>query len=101
MKEKSLHKKLHLKFYMMIKIVYVGIRAYDTEPGKIVKRMSRRDSLDGDWVDINIDSYHDLRTAFSFQVNAAGVKGDEAITEDGDNWDSTWDPIWYVKTSSD
>jgi hypothetical protein len=83
------------------KNLYVGIRAYDTEPGKIVKRMSRRDILDGDWVDINIDSYHDLRTAFSFEVNAAGVKGDEAITEDGDNWDSTWDPIWYVKTSID
>ena len=83
------------------KNLYVGIRAYDTEPGKIVKRLSRRDNLDGDSVDINIDSYHDLRTAFSFQVNAAGVKGDEAITEDGDNWDSTWDPIWYVKTSVD
>ncbi len=83
------------------KNLYVGIRAYDTEPGKIVERLSRRDNLDGDWVDINIDSYHDLRTAFSFQVNASGVKGDEAITEDGDNRDSTWDPVWYVKTSID
>ncbi|NIM12066.1 MAG: hypothetical protein GTO45_08100 [Candidatus Aminicenantes bacterium] len=81
--------------------LYVGIRAYDTEPGKIVRRLARRDNFDGDWVAVNIDSYHDLRTAFSFAVNAKGVKCDKAITEDGDNHDPSWDPIWYVKTSVD
>jgi hypothetical protein len=83
------------------KNLYVGIRAYDSEPGKIVKRMTRRDNFDGDWVGINIDSYHDLRTAFAFRVNAAGIKGDAAITEDGSSDDSTWDPTWFVKTSVD
>ena len=81
--------------------LYVGIRAYDTEPDKISRIMCRRDYFDGDWVEINIDSYHDLRTAFSFSVNAAGVKGDEAISNDGGNWDKSWDPIWYVKTHVD
>ncbi|OFX85793.1 MAG: hypothetical protein A2W99_05520 [Bacteroidetes bacterium GWF2_33_16] len=81
--------------------LYIAIRAFDTEPDKIVKRMSRRDGFDGDWVEINIDSYFDKRTAFSFTASVSGVKGDEAITNDGDNWDSTWDPIWYVKTSID
>jgi hypothetical protein len=80
--------------------LYVGIRCFDTSPDSIVKRMSRRDGFDGDWIEINIDSYHDLRTAFSFTVNAAGVKGDEAITNDI-NWDTSWDPIWYVKTGID
>jgi len=81
--------------------LYVAIRAHDTEPDEICKRLCRRDGFEGDWVEINIDSYHDLRTAFSFSVNAAGVKGDEAITSDGDNWDTNWDPIWYTKTSID
>ena len=40
------------------KFLYVGIRALDTEPEKIVKRMSRRDGFDGDFVEINIDSYY-------------------------------------------
>ncbi len=80
--------------------IYVGIRCFDSAPDSIEKRMSRRDGFDGDWVEINIDSYHDLRTAFSFTVSASGVKGDEAITND-DNWDDSWDPIWYVKTSID
>lgn len=81
--------------------LYVAIRAHDTEPEKICERLCRRDGFDGDWVEINIDSYHDLRTAFSFTVNAAGVKGDEAITNDGSNWDTNWDPIWYTKTKID
>ncbi|MFY0626548.1 MAG: carbohydrate binding family 9 domain-containing protein [Reichenbachiella sp.] len=83
------------------KFLYVGIRAFDTEPDKIVKRMSRRDGFEGDWVEINIDSYNDKRTAFSFTASASGVKGDEYVTNNGNNWDSTWDPIWYLKTSID
>jgi len=81
--------------------LYILVRAFDTEPGKIVKRMSRRDGFDGDWVEVNIDSYFDKRTAFSFTASVSGVKGDEAITNDGDRWDSTWDPIWYLETSID
>ncbi|MFQ5633227.1 MAG: DUF5916 domain-containing protein, partial [bacterium] len=83
------------------KNLYVVVRAYDTEPDKIVRRVTRRDGFDGDWVEINIDSYFDHRTAFSFTLTAAGVKGDEAISNDGDNWDSNWDPIWYGKTTVD
>jgi hypothetical protein len=83
------------------KNLYVLIRAFDREPDKIVKRMSRRDGFDGDFVEINIDSYHDKRTAFSFTASVSGVKGDEYVSNNGDNWDETWDPIWYLATSID
>ncbi len=83
------------------KFLYVGIRAFDHDHDKIVKRMSRRDGFEGDWVEINIDSYFDKRTAFSFTASVSGVKGDEYATNNGNNWDSTWDPIWYLKTSVD
>jgi hypothetical protein len=83
------------------KNLYVVIRAFDTEADKIERRVTRRDGFDGDWVEINIDSYFDHRTAFSFTLTAAGVKGDAAISNDGNNRDSNWDPIWYGKASID
>ncbi len=71
------------------KNLYIAIRAFDSEPEKIVKRMSRRDGFAGDWVEINIDSYFDKRTAFSFTASVSGVKSDEYISNNGDNWDSS------------
>jgi len=76
--------------------IYIGVLAYDSVPGEIVRRITRRDGFDGDRVTVMIDSYYDKRTAFSFTVTAAGVKGDEYITDDGQEWDETWDPIWYA-----
>lgn len=81
--------------------LYVFIRAFDTEPEKISRRISRRDNFDGDIVSIQIDSYYDQQTAFSFTAMASGAKGDEAITQDGNNWDESWNPVWYLKTSID
>ncbi len=80
--------------------LFVAIRAYDSEPEKIDRRLSRRDDIEGDWVGISIDSYHDKLTAFSFAVNAAGVKLD-VINVNDNSMDKTWNPIWYVKTSVD
>ncbi|WP_081894316.1 DUF5916 domain-containing protein [Muricauda sp. MAR_2010_75] len=83
------------------KSLYVGIRCFDTEPDKIVKRLSRRDGFEGDWIGIFIDSYHDKRTSFGFIVTAAGVKGDVLGSNNGNNEDDSWNPIWYVKTHTD
>ncbi|MFC1563739.1 DUF5916 domain-containing protein [candidate division KSB1 bacterium] len=78
--------------------LYVAFRLYDTEPDKIESRVTRRDRFPGDWVEINIDSYYDHRTAFSFTLSCSGVRSDELVSEDGENWDPSWDPIWYAKT---
>jgi hypothetical protein len=83
------------------KNLYVGVKCLDPEPDKIVRRMSRRDSFEGDMVEINIDSYNDKRTAFSFTASVSGVKGDEYVSNNGDDWDAGWDPIWYLSTSVD
>lgn len=83
------------------KFIYVGIQCLDKEPDKIVKRLSRRDGFDGDWVGIFIDSYYDKRTAFGFIVSAAGVKGDVLESNNGGNEDDSWNPIWYTKTHID
>lgn len=81
--------------------LYVFIKAYDDNPAEISRRMSRRDGFTGDMVEINIDSDLDKVTAFSFTAMASGVKGDEAISEGGNHWDSSWDAIWYLETSVD
>nr|WP_297912226.1 DUF5916 domain-containing protein [uncultured Allomuricauda sp.] len=81
------------------KYLYIGVRCYDAEPDKIVRRLSRRDGFDGDWVEFNIDSYHDKRTAFSFTVTAAGVKGDEFVSNNGNNWVGSWNSIWFTNTN--
>ncbi|WP_127123087.1 DUF5916 domain-containing protein [Chryseotalea sanaruensis] len=81
------------------KNLYIIFKNLDPDPSKIVSRMSRRDGFEGDWVEINIDSYYDKRTAFSFTSSVSGVKGDEYVSNNGDNWDASWDPIWYMKTS--
>ncbi len=81
--------------------LYVAIRAYDNAPDSIVERLTRRDQTEGDHVAIGFDSYHDERTAFVFGVNAAGVKYDYIISNDGQNEDYTWDPNWWIRTGTD
>ncbi|MBP1669225.1 MAG: hypothetical protein H6Q21_1591, partial [Bacteroidetes bacterium] len=81
--------------------LFVFIRAYDSVPDKISRIISRRDNYEGDMVQICIDSYYDQQTAFAFTASASGAKGDQAVSEDGDNWDDSWNPVWYLKTSID
>lgn len=80
------------------RFLYVAYQCHDLSPDSIVRRMSRRDQFPGDWVEINIDSYHDLRTAFSFTLSVSGVRGDEFVSNNGNNWDVSWNPIWFSKT---
>lgn len=81
--------------------LYFGIRAHDSHPEEIVNRLARRDWFPGDWVEINIDSYGDKRTAFSFTSSVSGTRGDEFISNDGDDWDGSWDPVWNLATNID
>jgi hypothetical protein len=76
--------------------IYVAIRAYDNEPDKIDRQMTRRDERLGDIVGINFDSYHDRRTGFEFDLTAAGCKLDLIMTNEG--FDTDWNPVWDGKT---
>ena len=79
------------------KYLYISILALDSNPKSITSRLSRRDGFEGDRVNVLIDSYHDLRTAFLFTITAAGVRGDEIITNNGEDIDDSWNPIWIAK----
>ncbi|MCK5856345.1 MAG: carbohydrate binding family 9 domain-containing protein [Bacteroidales bacterium] len=81
--------------------IYVAVKSFDTQADSIDSRLTRRDNDEGDLVGVHFDSYHDLRTSFSFMVNAAGVKSDVLYSNNGDSEDQNWNPIWYVKTTKD
>jgi hypothetical protein len=81
--------------------IYVGMRAYDSSPDSIVSRLTRRDEIDGDMMAFQFDSYHDLQTAFTFFVSAAGSRADFYMSSDGENEDETWNAIWWVETRID
>ena len=74
--------------------VYIGVWCDDPEPTKIKNLLTRRD-VDGpaDAVLVGIDSYHDRRTGYVFQLNAAGVQRDMIVFDDSSQ-DDTWDAVW-------
>jgi Domain of unknown function (DUF5916)/Carbohydrate family 9 binding domain-like len=81
--------------------LYVFVRAYDAHPDSIIRLLERRDTFTpSDMIWVFIDSYHDRRTGYEFGVNAAGVKIDQAVYNDG-NEDGAWDAVWDVATRVD
>ncbi len=79
--------------------LYFGCRYFDSEPKKIVARLTRRDDeIESDEASIRIDSYHDHQTGYEFTFNAAGVKIDKLQYDDANREDDSWDPVWDVQT---
>ncbi|HEU4728174.1 MAG TPA: DUF5916 domain-containing protein [Kofleriaceae bacterium] len=74
--------------------IYVGVWADDPRPDLIRALLTRRDvDAPADSVMIAFDSYHDRRTAYGFQLNAAGVQRDVLMFDDS-SMDDTWDAVW-------
>ncbi len=81
--------------------VYFGIHCYDSEPSRIIATELRRDvsqDLD-DHFEILIDSNHDRRGAYVFEINPLGTQNDGLVVEeqggsDGGDFDRGWDGVW-------
>jgi len=74
--------------------IFVGVWAHDPHPELIRALLTRRDvDAPADAVTVAFDSYHDRRTAYAFQLNAAGVQRDMLMFDDT-NQDDTWDAVW-------
>ncbi|MGE0459745.1 MAG: DUF5916 domain-containing protein [Vicinamibacterales bacterium] len=81
--------------------LYVAIRAFDSEPDRIVGILTRRDQQSpSDWVKVIVDSYLDRRSAYEFAVNPVGVKRDRYYYNDGPS-DDSWDAVWDVQVARD
>lgn len=78
--------------------IYVAVWATDPEPAKIRRTLHRRDlEAAEDAIMVAFDSYHDKRSGFVFQLNAAGVQRDQVLFDDT-NSDDTWDAVWTGQT---
>ncbi len=78
--------------------LFVAIICQDSEPELIRDIFDRRDALNGDMTGIALDSYMDKRTAFEFNLSAAGQKMD--LKHLGDyQWDMNWNAVWDGATS--
>ena len=65
--------------------LYVVMEMYDSEPDKIISRLTRRDRyVESDLVNVIIDSYHDHQTAYAFTVFVSGTQKDSYYYND--NW---------------
>jgi len=82
--------------------VYVGARMYDAEPNGVRAQLARRDNISqSDIFEVDFDSYHDHRTAFTFAVNPLGVRLDAVASNDFMGGDTGWDPVWQAATQRD
>src|SRR5258705_7951413 len=81
--------------------VYFGVHCYDSEPSRIIATELRRDvsqDLD-DHFEILIDSNHNRRGAYVFQINPLGTQNDGLIVEEegdtnGGDFHRGWDGVW-------
>ncbi|MGD9140075.1 MAG: DUF5916 domain-containing protein [bacterium] len=75
--------------------LFVAFECFDSEPDKIIKRLTRRDRyIEGDLVNLIIDSHHDHQTAYAFVLYASGTQRDVYYYNDNwsnDNWDAVWE----------
>jgi hypothetical protein len=81
------------------KALYVAAFCHDTEPGKIIRQLGRRDSqVDSDWFMFAVDPYYDKRSGYLFGVNPAGAILDMALSNDITE-DSSWDGVWEAEAA--
>ncbi len=87
-----------LKILYNSNFLFVAIRCYDGEPEKIRRIFGSRDAFTGDVTGIAIDSYDDNKTAFEFNLTAAGQKID--LKHKGNfEFDLNWNAVWDGKTA--
>jgi hypothetical protein len=78
--------------------LWIGIHAYDREPGRILHAQLRRDTelLTDDAVQVMLSPMQDKRTAFWFAVNPNGALTDaEVVSFESENLD--WDAVWDAR----
>ena len=93
--------KTEVRILYTRRAVYFGIHCFDSNPSRIIASELRRDvsqDLD-DRFEILIDSSHDRRGGYVFQVNPLGTQMDGLIVEEQrDNsdldFDAGWDGVW-------
>ncbi len=91
------------------RFLYVGVRALDSEPDRVVSRILQRDRLmrkaelsqrpafaGDDAVAILLDPFHDRRNAYVFATNPNGAEFDALLADEGKEFNVDWRGVWEV-----
>ena len=83
--------------------LYIGARCHDDEPAKVFATGLTRDAeiAYDDYLQIIFDTFRDGRSGFLFSTNAAGVKVDALVRNEGEEINFNWDAVWTVKSTRD
>jgi hypothetical protein len=76
--------------------VYVGVRAWESQPERMVADEMRRDSFNiyqNESIGVAFDTFYDRRNSVNFYFNAIGGRADGQVTNEG-NWNADWNPVW-------
>ncbi len=82
------------------KNLYVVFVCFD-HPGEVRAHEARREDVgDDDTVEVMLDTFHDRRRAYAFQINPLGVQWDAIWSEVpheevSGNFDTSFDTLWY------
>jgi hypothetical protein len=101
--------------------LYIGVIAFDSEPGKIVVTQSRRDAdiTESDAIIVVLDTFNDNQNAFVFGTNPLGIEYDGQVAGEGQtsaisqnqsgtggsqrggvsSFNANWDGDWVVKSA--
>jgi hypothetical protein len=83
--------------------LYVAGRFYDGEPDKIQYPSKKRDEgkQTSDWLGLNLDTFNDNENNLLFGTTPAGLRTEVAISNDGENYNFSWNTFWDVATYID
>ncbi|HMC21827.1 MAG TPA: DUF5916 domain-containing protein [Thermoanaerobaculia bacterium] len=76
--------------------LYIVFLCFDRQPERMRARLVNRDLIPGDddTVAVFLDTFHDRKRCYGFQVNGRGVQNDAIWTEGGTTWDFSYDGVW-------
>lgn len=86
--------------------LYVGVKAFDREPDRILVTDLRKDfaggianaGTDTDLFELVLDTFADKRNGYQFVVNPAGARADAQIANEGRETNWSWDGVWTAQT---
>ena len=94
---------IEVRFVFDDNALWVGARMRSAPGMPIQAPMSRRDDgSQAEYIQLELDTYLDRRTAYMFGVTASGVRLDHYHPSDNeDDSDAQFDPVWEARTSVD
>jgi hypothetical protein len=83
--------------------IYIGVRAFDSEPEKLIAKEMGRDRRlsQDDSIGLVLDTFNDDRNAYFFETNPNEARSDALITDEGRDVNFNWDGVWQVATTVD